>query len=105
VFLELLAGGGLVAAGYLAGYLSARAVRKRSAPGQEECTCGHPVSVHDQSGCTDQAKRATRANEFGEPIAWSYAPCPCVRYVGPGVSYVPEVDGPPRGRRPLNSGS
>ena len=105
MFLELLAGGGLVAAGYLAGYLSARAVRKRSAPGQEECTCGHAVSVHDQSGCTDQAKRATRANEFGEPIAWSYAPCPCVRYVGPGVSYVPEVDGPPRGRRPLNSGS
>ena len=31
MFLELLAGGGLVAAGYLAGYLSARAVRKRSA--------------------------------------------------------------------------
>jgi hypothetical protein len=101
VFLDLLAGGGLVAAGYLAGYLTARVTRRRSALGQEDCTCGHPISVHDQSGCTEQVKRPTKAN----PLGWSYAPCPCVRYVGPGVSYVPEIDGPPRGGRPANSGS
>jgi hypothetical protein len=104
VFLDLLAGGGLLAAGYLAGYLTVRAKRQHSVPGQEDCTCGHPVSMHDQSGCTDQAKRPTKANEFGEPISWNYAPCPCVRYVGPGVSYVPEIDGPTRGGRPSNSG-
>ena len=105
MFLDLLAGGGLLAAGYLAGYLTARAKRQRSVLGQEDCTCGHAVSMHDQSGCTDQAKRPTKANKFGEPISWNYAPCPCVRYVGPGVSYVPEVDGPSRGGRPSNSGS
>jgi hypothetical protein len=103
VFLDLLAGGGLVAAGYLAGYLTARAIRQRSA-GQEDCTCGHPVSAHDQSGCTDQARRESKWDDIGVPIGWQYVPCPCVRYVAPGVSYVPEIDGPPRGGRASNSG-
>jgi hypothetical protein len=26
--------------------------------------------------------------------------CTCVRYVGPGVSYVPEIDGPKRREQP-----
>jgi hypothetical protein len=41
MFLDLLAGGGLLAAGYIVGYLTARTVHRRSA-GQEDCTCGHP---------------------------------------------------------------
>jgi hypothetical protein len=100
MFLDLLAGGGLVAAGWIAGYVTARAIRRRSVPGQEDCTCGHPVSVHDQSGCTDQIKRASKWDEHGMEVGWSYVPCSCVRYVAPGVSYVPEIDAPPRREQP-----
>ena len=100
MFLDLLAGGGLLAAGYIVGYLTARTVHRRSVAGQEDCTCGHPVSMHDQSGCTDQIKRAVRWEKHGMEIDWSYVACTCVRYVGPGVSYVPEIDGPKRRRQP-----
>ena len=100
MFLDLLAGGGLLAAGYIVGYLTARIVHRRSVAGQEDCTCGHPVSMHDQSGCTDQIKRAVRWEKHGMEIDWNYVACTCVRYVGPGVSYVPEIDGPKRRRQP-----
>ena len=99
MFLDLLAGGGLLAAGYIVGYLTARTVHRRSA-GQEDCTCGHPVSVHDQSGCTNQIKRAVSWEKHGMEIDWSYVACTCVRYVGPGVSYLPEIDGPKRREQP-----
>lgn len=100
MFLDLLAGGGLLAAGYIVGYLTARIVRPRSVAGQEDCTCGHPVCMHDQSGCTVQIKRAARWDKHGIEIDWSYVACSCVRYVGPGVSYVPEIDGPKRREQP-----
>jgi hypothetical protein len=100
MLLDLLAGGGLVAVGWIAGYVTARTIRRRPAPGQEDCRCGHAISVHDQSGCSDQIKRAVRWEKHGIEADWSYVACPCVRYVAPGVSYIPEIDGPPRRKQP-----
>jgi len=50
--------------------------------------------------CTEQIKRAVKWEEHGIEIDWSYVACTCVRYVGPGVSYVPEIDGPKRREQP-----
>ena len=64
MFLDLLAGGGLLAAGYVVGYLTARTVHRRSA-GQEDCTCGHSVSVHDQSGAPSRSSVRSNGKSTG----------------------------------------
>ena len=99
MFLDLLAGGGLLAAGYVVGYLTARTVHRRSA-GQEDCTCGHSVSVHDQSGAPSRSSVRSNGKSTGSRSTGAMWHVPASGTSAPGVSYVPEIDGPKRREQP-----
>lgn len=83
-----LTGAALLAAGWAAGHITARLRRAPMKPPREICQCGHGAAFHRQDGCN-----ATIAREVGA-FSVKHIPCPCVRYVGPSSSYVPELDGP-----------
>jgi hypothetical protein len=79
--------------------VSAFMVGRRKKPSMnavEICQCGHGSAFHDGSGCKMLVEKGVvlKYNSYGEPKMWKAAPCACVRYVGPGTSYVPELDGP-----------
>jgi hypothetical protein len=67
----------------------------------EVCQCRHGVSHHDAKGC-NYAKRGkpvgwtrTYSSSGGTedvPSKWDQELCPCVKYVGPNSSYVPELE-------------
>lgn len=81
--LSMLAGGGLLAVGYVVG----RVRRPRAAvskPAGPTCGCGHGLHAHDstQRACTAQQQRS-KYNKYGEWVGHEYVPCSCVRYVGP----------------------
>jgi hypothetical protein len=83
---------------------------------REICLCSHAVSFHDQNGChalrlvtekvivgeEDDISFDYPANRVGkraitdEKVVDRYE-CPCVRYVGPNSSYLPELEGLNRG--------
>jgi hypothetical protein len=79
--------------GVAAGELRNR-IRPHGTP-REICQCKHGSAFHDATGCHQRIEKAnvTRYDAFGNAQAWETAECPCVRYVGPLSSYVPELDG------------
>jgi hypothetical protein len=77
---------------YLAGWATAR--RGRSKTPAEICQCDHGSAFHDGAGCHASVNgQILQYDGDYEPIKWEIAECPCVRYVGPLSSYVPELDG------------
>jgi hypothetical protein len=64
---------------------------------REICQCKHGSAFHDATGCHQRLEKATVTDydAFGKARAWESSECPCVRYVGPLSSYVPELDGAP----------
>lgn len=69
--------------------------RIRRGPRPERCQCGHAPSFHYRTGCNATSRRV-KYNNHGEHLGYHDFVCPCVRYVGPGSAYVPELDGPER---------
>lgn len=85
------------AAMFLTGWASARRGSRKPAP--EICQCKHGAAFHDGNGChvgvRGPVKKWTDPTFFAKrPIEWTYVECPCVRYLGPLSSYVPELDNP-----------
>lgn len=92
--IELLVGAGIAAVSYGTGQIAGRHRRKASGPPAEICQCGHGSAYHDRSGCHHQVHgQILKYDVYATPIKWEIADCPCVRYVGPLSSYVPELDG------------
>lgn len=79
----LLAGGALLAIGFVAGRLG----RRRTAPPPPMtpvCGCGHALSQHDRTSSTCYAE--LRRDTFDRRGRWSghsWVPCTCRQYVGP----------------------
>jgi hypothetical protein len=91
-----IVGGVLVAVAYLGGWASARRGIKK--PPREVCQCKHGSAFHDAKGCHIGVKSTVKSwtdptFTAPRPLEWTYAECPCVRYVGPLSSYIPELDG------------
>jgi hypothetical protein len=94
--LELLAGAGIAAITYAAGLATGRRQRNTTTPA-EICQCRHGSAFHDATGCHRTINGQILAyDDYDEPIKWEQVPCPCVRYVGPHTSYIPELDAPAR---------
>lgn len=92
----MLTGAGIAAAFYAAGILTRRRTRRIAGPPPEVCQCGHGSAYHDRAGCHHTVKgQILRYDMYSQPIKWELAECPCVRYVGPLSSYVPELEGEP----------
>jgi hypothetical protein len=106
--IELLVGAGITAVSYGTGLFTGRFRRKTarvlgSLP--EICQCGHGSAFHDRAGCHHVVDgQILEHDAYDEPILWERVQCPCVRYVGPLSSYVPELDGEPAAI-PENGGS
>jgi hypothetical protein len=79
------------------GFVLGRTTRPEpAAPLAEVCQCKHGSAFHDGDGCRVRVLETDPLTQIG-----SRKKCPCVHYVGPGTSYVPELDGPDG---PLNGG-
>lgn len=98
--IELLVG---VALGWVVGFTLGRR-RKSEAPVPEEvCQCGHGSAFHDRTGCHlilyQHEKKIIGRTAYDSPVIQetrvpgSGEECRCLRYVGPGSSYLPELDG------------
>ncbi|WP_327066828.1 hypothetical protein [Kitasatospora sp. NBC_01302] len=90
---ELLVGAALAASTYGAGVLTGRHQRRNRTPA-EICQCAHGSAFHDATGCHHIVKGQGLQYRDGVPIKWERVECPCVRYVGPLSSYIPELDAP-----------
>jgi len=84
MIIELLAGGGLTALGFVLGRLPSR----RRGPRQVEpvCGCEHHHSFHDPK--TGQCHGMMDGNpvaftHYNSPTAWEQVPCTCRQYSGP----------------------
>lgn len=96
--IELLVGAGIAAASYGTGLLAGRRRRKTAGPPAEICQCKHGSAFHDRSGCHHEVRgQILKYDQYARPIKWERDECPCVRYVGPLSSYMPELDGEPAG--------
>ncbi len=93
--IELLAGAGILAAGWSAGFLHGRRKRRLTGPADLEiCQCGHKSAYHDAAGCHQTVKgQILKYDDCDFPIKWERVECPCVRYVGPHTPYEPTLDG------------
>lgn len=86
-------GGILAAAMYLAGWATGRRGSRKPPP--EFCQCTHGSAFHDGGGCHATVHgQVLKYSSYENPIKWELTECPCVRYVGPLSSYVPELDSP-----------
>lgn len=84
--LTLLAGAGLLAAGWLAGHLTGRRAERRrlDKPREPICGCTHHLAAHDPktSECTAAVERQLR-NDRNSMAGTDWVECACRRYVGP----------------------
>jgi hypothetical protein len=91
--ISLVVGAGLLAAGFLAGHLTARRSARRRPDGPQEpvCGCTHHRALHDpETGeCHERVKVP-----LGGGGGYSWELCLCRQYVGPepiGSMWVPPV--------------
>lgn len=77
----LLAGGGLLLAGYILGRAN-RQARKPPPPDTECPGCRHSISYRDpQTGrCTHQSQKESEWDADGEAIAYAWTPCHCANH-------------------------
>lgn len=96
--LEMLAGGGLLAAGWLVGrFAPARSwTPKPPQPPQAICGCEHALAFHDPATgqCHAMVEIPTELGDWNEVVEWENEQCTCRQYTGPTplpTIYAPEV--------------
>jgi hypothetical protein len=95
---ELFAGAVIAAVTYTAGFVTGRRQRRSLA---EICQCKHGSAFHDAAGCHHIVNGQILAYVGGDvPIKWEQVECPCVHYVGPSSSYIPELEAPAKEIQP-----
>lgn len=87
----MLAGGGLVSAGWLIGRLLPAQKQKAT----ESC-CEHPFGQHDPKTGKCNAQVQRRKYVGGAHVGYEWVPCPCLQHTGPrplDSYYAPEIMG------------
>ena len=83
MIIEMLAGGGLTAAGVLLGRLLPRGKSALPTIENPRC-CAHSFGQHDpKRGACNAEIRRDKYDSLGEDVGYEYVPCPCVNYDGP----------------------
>lgn len=81
--ITLVAGGVLLAGGWLAGRIRTESAPKRQVAATI-CSCEHGFGTHDAGGaCKAQIKRADRWDDYSNARHWEWVACPCLTYDGP----------------------